>query len=57
MFWAKDLINKNFEIEADITDAAGTYAQNRQRKYQELYIKDWTTMYMLLVYKGFTNLK
>ena len=50
MFWAKDLINKNFEIEADITDAAGTYAQNRQRKYQELYIKDWTTMYMLLVY-------
>ena len=50
---AKDLINKIFENETYIADVAGSYAQNRQRKYQEFNIKDWNTMYLLLVLKYF----
>ena len=50
---AKDLINKIFENETDIAGVAGSYAQNRQRKYQESNIKDWNTMYLLLVLKYF----
>ncbi len=50
---AKDLINKTFENETDIAGVAGSYAQNRQRKYQEFNIKDWNTMYLLLVLKYF----
>jgi hypothetical protein len=49
MFWAKELGNKIFEIEAEIAGVAGSYAQNRQRKYQEFYSKDWTTTCLLLV--------
>jgi hypothetical protein len=41
-------MNKIFEIEAEIAGVAGSYAQNRQRKYQEFYIEDWTTTYLLL---------
>jgi hypothetical protein len=40
MFYAKDLCSKIFEIEAEIAGVAGSYAQNRQRKYQEFYSKD-----------------
>jgi hypothetical protein len=36
------------EIEADNDGVAGSYTQNRQRKYQEFYFKDWTTMNLLL---------
>ena len=50
---AKDLINKTFENETDIAGVAGSYAQNRQLKYQESNIKDWNTMYLLLVLKYF----
>ncbi len=41
-------MNKIFEIETDITEVAGSYAQNRQRKYQEFYINVWTSRYLLL---------
>jgi hypothetical protein len=34
------LVNKIFEFETDIASIAGSYAQNRQRKYQEFYIKN-----------------
>jgi hypothetical protein len=40
-------------MEADIAGIAGCYTQNRQRKYQEFYSKDWTTMCLLLVYTLF----
>jgi hypothetical protein len=49
MFQANDLINKIFEIEAEIAGLAGSFAQNRQREYQEFYVKDWTAIYLLLV--------
>jgi hypothetical protein len=44
-------MNKIFEIEAEIAGLAGSYDQNRHRKYQEFCIKDWTTMYLLLVFQ------
>jgi hypothetical protein len=49
MLYTKDLISKILEIEAEIAGVAGSYDQNRQRKYQEFYIKDWTTRYSLWV--------
>jgi hypothetical protein len=32
-----------------ITAIISVHAQNRQRKYQEFYFKDWTTIYLLLL--------
>jgi hypothetical protein len=42
-------MNKIFKIELGIEGAAGHYAENRQQKYQEFYIKNRSSMNLFLV--------